>query len=155
VPNQACQIKHARGYCHLVNKWNTYGWVVGCHNRRRCRGEVFLSSRGSFILFPFEGGRFLDICTVRVLVSSHFLQVHLYDLLQPLVLLLEGPYTTVCSTSACFSQEGNWELRGDQLLGSTPNARKAKRCASISSICVDREGLRLKYGRSEQQRHKL
>ena len=75
------------------DKWSTYGWNVRCRNGRRCRGKVFLSSGGSFVVFPFEGVCFLDLCTVRV--SSHFLQVHLYGVLKSLILLLEEPYTAV------------------------------------------------------------
>ena len=65
-----------------------------------------MSSRGLVLLklLPSEGRCLLDVYTFRVLVFSH-LQVHLDGVLQSLIILLEGPYTAVCSMSAHYRQE--------------------------------------------------
>jgi len=92
------------------------------------------------------------MCTVRVFVSSHLLQEHVYGVLHSLILFLEDPYTEVCGTSACHRQKGSERDEKRSTRWEYPECLQNREgCSNF----VDGECRKLKHGFSELHRHKL
>ena len=75
------------------------------------------------------------MCTIRVFVSSHLLQAHLYSVFQSLILFLEDPYTAVYGMSACHRQKGWEKPEGINMLGESQMHAKPREVDTDRQFC--------------------